>query len=110
MKNAIVTLSILLAAVQSFANSKTISIETTKYPAPAALHLDHIQQRIAVEAVQACGSIEKLKGVSQISIKLTEGISGIMLGEVSEVTEPQPSLQIQLNYPKIKVTARAVCR
>lgn len=81
----------------------------TSYPSPASIHLAFTEESIAWKAAEVCGGKEKLEFISDIQINIQNGLREGRGGMVARLDSQNPNF-LQLWYPRIDVSAVAVCK
>ncbi len=94
----------LTLASMSFASEHKIRIDQTSYPSPATIHLKGVQAQIAEQAVIKCGAQQRVVGLSDIKISISNGIEN---GE--RVATVSSRYELLLDYPRFVVTAIVEC-
>jgi hypothetical protein len=80
----------------------------TSYPSPAADHLAFAQADIARKAIEVCGGIKKLVGVTALQITVLKGVNDPVAVLAQGSTEADANLDLW--YPQIKAKAVARCK
>lgn len=110
MKLLSLVLGIAMSA-SAFAKDFKIELEHVAYPSAAAIHLNITQSALAELAINKCGSVEKVLGVTDINLAITEGLNGSpdLVGKV-ELDPTNHATAINLWYPRIKASATVRCK
>jgi hypothetical protein len=104
---AILVLVLAALPTVSFAKDVKISVQTMTYQSPASVLLSGLQMELAREAIKACGSLESIVSVNDISITIVG--SDVSRGVLAGVSMGEFGPGLDLNYPEMKATATATC-
>lgn len=110
MTKSIATISLaLFISSTGSAKEKLISIDSFAYPSPASIHFDMIERELARKAVQACGNLEAVVGISEITMRLRSGI-GHEFAVLSKDGSSPDEGSLYFVYPHNRVNATVQCR
>lgn len=91
-----------------FAKNVTINVDGMGYSSPAAMHLNNLQAELARKAVLACGTVEAVAAINDVSIKISA--SDVSHGSVAGLAKGEFGLDLNLNYPMLSASAVVTCK